>query len=87
MAKIETDIIMIENIIKDMRILNKFAKQGLIKLHNDTGKKVRNCFGKLNTIYYVDSIPKPFEIDNNIYVSVYTDGNVNPYLAKIKKIC
>ena len=63
------------------------AKNGLILLHKDTGKKVRHWSGQMVTAYYVDDVcegvKKPFEFRGRKYTLKYFSGCFNPFVVDI----
>ena len=76
------------NIIKNIRTLEGMAKQGLIKLHNQTGIKIKGLYGgKSFTCCYVDDrcegVPSTFLYKGNWYELKYVSGCFMPYVVGI----
>jgi len=71
-------------IIRHTPTLNAMAKQGLIKLANETGCKI----GK-HTIHYVDDIcngiSQPFTYKGSRYQLTYVSGCFCPYVSLVGK--
>jgi hypothetical protein len=72
---------MSRTVVPDVRTLKAMAKAGLIKLHADTGKKVRHWTGRMVTAFYVDGIGsgEPFVYKGRHYRRKYFD---EPFVYK-----
>jgi len=69
-------------VVKDKRLLNKMAKEGLIKLHEHTGKMVEWYYGNVKA-WYVDDVYSPiFEFQGEKYGREYFIGCFFPYVVK-----
>lgn len=70
-------------IVNDIRLLKKMEKEKLIKLHFQTGTKIKGIYGgKSFTCYYIDEAPSYFEYNNQFYGEKYFDGCFYPYLVR-----
>lgn len=73
------------SVVPTVRILQKMADAGLIKLHADTGKKVGHWTGATTTAYYIDDVcegvKQPFEFEGWHYRLKYFDGCFMPFVV------
>lgn len=69
-------------IVHDQGLLQEFAKQGLVKLHEHTGKVVISAFDIPVIASYIESA-ETFEIEGiGTFREKYVDGCFNPYLIR-----
>jgi hypothetical protein len=66
-------------------VLKAMAKAGHIRLHDDTGQKVRHWTGQTLKAVYVDSIPKgqprQFKFEGQTWELQYVDGCFCPFVC------
>ena len=73
-------------IVRNMNVLKAMERQGLIKLHEQTGTRIESLYGnKVFTCYYIDEGLFNFEYKGETYTTKYIDGCFMPYVFKIKK--
>ena len=70
-------------LVSNMSILKSMAKQKLIELHAQTGKKVYWA-GEYFKTYYVFDGKSQFEYKGNTYVTEYRDGCFYPFVYKLE---
>lgn len=75
-------------IVQSIATLNAMAKKGLIKLHNQTGTKIKGLYGgKSFTCCYIDDkcdgIPSTFMFRGAWYTIEYRSGCFCPYVVSI----
>jgi len=80
---------MSEEFVRHMPLLKRMAKEGIIKLHVDTGRKVGGLFGGKHTAYYVSDrldgliTNTPFHFEGERYCLKYVDGCFCPFVVRI----
>ena len=75
-------------IVRSIATLKAMAKKGLIKLHNQTGTKIKGLYGgKSFTCTYIDDrgegVPFTFEFKGAHYQVKYFDGCFCPYVVQV----
>lgn len=74
-------------VVPGVETLKAMARAGLIKLHADTGKKVRHWSGQITTAYYIDDVCagvcRPFKFLGREYTLKYFDGCFCPFVVDI----
>ena len=69
--------------VTNLNTLKAMAKNGLIKLHEQTGKRVY-WNGNYFKTYYIDDYDKPeFTYKGANYVVEYVSGSFYPYVFKV----
>jgi hypothetical protein len=71
-------------VVPDLASLKAMARAGLIRLHADTGQKVRHWTGRMVTAFYVDgtgSGDEPFVYKGRHYRLKYFDGCFSPFVV------
>jgi hypothetical protein len=72
------------DIVSNYAILQKFANMGVLELHEDTGKKIKNLYSNLKfTCFYIKDA-QTFEINGIYFRAKYFSGCFCPYLIKVK---
>ena len=66
--------------VTNMVVLRGMEKQGLIKLHPQTGREVSSPFGQVTAFYIDEAIKKVFEYRGIRYREVYKSGSFYPYI-------
>lgn len=69
-------------IVNNLRRLKELEKEGLIKLHPQTGCKVKSLDGQLVTTWYIDDYVKSseFVFKGRKYSVKYVDGCFFPFV-------
>jgi hypothetical protein len=68
-------------VIRDMRLINKFIKLGFVKPAPETGSKITGLYGgKPFVCTYIDEANR-FEYNGRKYFEKYFDGCFYPYLC------
>lgn len=76
-------------IVSNLRTLKAMARKGHIKLHEETGQKVRHWTGRTVTACYVDGKEtgdrwyEPFEYKGTKYRLQYFDGCFCPFVCTV----
>ena len=75
-------------ILEDIPTLKAMAKKGYIKLHNQTGKKIRGLYSSKTFICtYIsglgEGVSSPFQFKGVHYQVKYFDGCFCPYVVQI----
>ena len=65
--------------VREIGTLKAMEKQGLIELHEHTGKKVTWYYGDV-TAWYVQDGQRSFEFRGKKYESKYVDGCFYPFI-------
>lgn len=69
-------------VVTSIPLLKKYAKQGLLVLHHQTGNKITGLYSNEKfTCCYIES-SKSFEDDGYKYQEKYFDGCFQPYLIR-----
>jgi hypothetical protein len=75
------DSLNVGDVVKNIPLLNKFGKAGLLKLHEQTGGQVYVCWAQCYTkCYYIDDCDS-FQIGNFSFCREYFDGCFSPFLV------
>lgn len=76
---------MTNTVVTGIKTLRRMAKAGLVKLHRDTGAKVKHWTGPTVTACYVDDlcdgVPSPFEFEKKHYRLKYFAGCFCPFVV------
>lgn len=71
-------------IVSEVPLLKSLSKQGYLKLHPQTGKKITGLYSNEKfTCYYIDEA-KTFTFNGYKYQEKYFDGCFCPYLIRTK---
>jgi hypothetical protein len=76
------------SVVKNIKTLEGMAKEGLIKLNNQTGAKLNGFYGgKPSKCYYIDdkcdTTQGVFKYKNNYYYTRYFSGCFCPYVIQL----
>ena len=68
--------------VRDIRVLRKLSKLGIVTLHEHTGHTVGHVLGGVCRAFYIIDA-KQFEIEGiGMFRTKYYDGCFNPYLIR-----
>ena len=71
-----------EKIVHDLRKLKAMQSEGLIKLHEDTGKSVEYNGRKVKA-WYIDEGKNRFKFKGKNYETKYYSGSFYPYVVEV----